>query len=399
MSRRLSEATDPYIEKKIDPALMTFQEYYALVNPKDKFHPDNAYEMDVEKMNSFGDPKDQQYPTLIRTIKVHNVPFEIRMNKEDRFLGKFIKHTPDGEILRDEHGNPIYYTRDELMRSDKRRWEYSFAVYQGDNRIAYTADEWGCMLVAVASEYRGWGFGPMILKMARTVEPGKTSGGFTPAGYYNITKVYREFVRDYLKSGMYSFLVKSGQLSVERAKAIIQSAQQAYQAKKVDKPKYNLNTNNPQDWLLYVGEAGDFILYDRKLKDLIDKGVIDSEEFSHWVDDMIIGSIYMSGHHPYNHIHQFGGKTEQIKIFMMRLGLSMVAEHQEVLIFSEEFRKYVTQQGVEIIDKNEARLVSGPIAYQGMATAERQWRRSFDRYDEFKNRLLELAYGKYQITR
>ncbi len=396
--RQLSEETQPFEDKKVDPALMTFDEYYALVNPNNKFHPSNAYDMDQKKINEIYKKADFNIP--VRAIRVNNLRFEIWLKKEDRFQdGHFVKHDPDGEILRDEKGMAIYFTPEELMRSDRQRWDYSFGVFHGDQMVAYTADEWGCMLVVVAKEFRGWGFGPIILKMAREIEPGKTSGGFTSAGRYNIMKVYRQFVDDYLRTGMYSFLVRSGQLKADRAKAIIQSAQAAYQKPKVaPAQQYNLNSNNPSDWLLYVGEAGDFILYDRKLKDLLDKGVIDSDEFRHWVDEMIIGAVYASGRN-YNHVHQFGAKSEQIKMFMMRLALTEVSRHGETLVFTEELRPYVTQRGVEIINQNEARLVSDPIAYEAMTQAERQFRKSFDRHDEFRYRLLELAYGKYQITR
>lgn len=392
--RRLFETTQDYVPKKVDPALMTFQEYYELVNPKDKYHPRNAYDMDLSKINEFMRKTDFDIP--IQTVRVNNIMFEIRMRKEDLYNLNYVKYTPEGQILRNENDEPIYYTREELTRLDKKRWEYSIGVFYGDQTVAYTADEWGCMLVVVAREFRGWGFGPIILKIARSIEPDKPSGGFTPQGAYNLQKVYREFVGDYLKSGMYSFLVRSGQLSAERAKAIIQSAQQAY----VRKPKeqFNLKTDDPRDWLLYVGEAGDFILYDRKLKDLVDRGVVDSEEFSHWVDQMIIGAVYASGRPPYQYIHQFGGKTEPVKMFMMRLALSEAAEHQEIVVFEEPLRPYVTQRGIQI-DQNEAKLVADPIAYKAMGMAEHQWRKSFDRFDEFRYRLLELAYGKYQITR
>lgn len=364
----LIERTDPILPDRnptgINPALLTFAEYFKLTTKnKTEFHPDSAYDMSVATMNSYG-PK-ASYPKLYRTIKIHNLKFEIRVMEQDG--------------------------------------EWGIGVFNGETKVAAVQDEWGCLLVAVAREYRGFGLGPMLVKLARTIQPDRPSGGFTRSGYENFVKVYQSMVRDALASGLYRKLITQDQMTMQRAKDIIASANLP---KRESKPVRDLRSDDPESWLLYVGEHGDFVLYDRKLKSLLDEG---GERNDYWIDQMIKGFAYVQLHDGHNEnwamLRQFGGDTPGIKKFL----INCAVEYSN----AANMPLWLEPDEIEFIDKRMIERLEGPslvrgfksykviptgekLDYTGVAREERRWRKSIDQYDEFFNQMLELAHSKYQ---
>ena len=385
-----SAASTPYVEKKVDPALLTYQEFSELVNPGGKGHPSSAYDWSMDQM----DGQRERYPTLLFRRNVHGIAFEFRLEKKDRHQYKYVKSDANGNQVR-INGELQYYTPEELVKIVPNRYEHSFSVFDGDQQVAVAQDEWGCVLVSVAREYRNFGLGPILTKMAWEAEPGKSTGGCTPGGAAVVKKVHREFVREYLRKGFYSHLVREGTLTKERAQAILASASLSAPASKNPYQDINLGSNDPKDFLLYVDE-GHFVLYDRKLKDLIDKG--DDDRNSFWYDRFIKGTSFAGGgYHPGNnlYLHQLGGDTQQIKKLMFNLAVSYCKMEGVPLHVYDEDLAMANQPGVDV-DGNLVSLKGTPVDYRGMAVQEQRFRNSFDRYQEFKSRLLELAESKYR---
>jgi hypothetical protein len=349
--------------KGINPAMMTFNEYFKLTTDKDEFHDDRAYDMSVAKMNTYGFKSG--YPKLYRTIKIHGLTFEIR-----------------------------------LMDTAQ---EWGIAVFTGETKVAAVQDEWGCLLVAVAREYRGFGLGPMLVKMARTIQPDRQSGGFTPAGYMNFVKVYQSMVRDAMTAGLYHTLINQGKMTVQRAKEIIASAKLTHQE---IKPPRDLKNDDPKSWLLYAGEYGDFVLYDKKLKNLLDDGGTQND---YWVDQMMKGFAYVQVDEgrdgSWAMLRQFGGDSTKIKSFLVNCAVEYSNTADAALWLEPEEIDFIDTRMVERLEGPN--LVRGfkaykviptgeEFAYQGMAATEQKWRKSFDRYDEFYHQMIEMAHGKYQ---
>ena len=46
----MSNALPVWNPKQVDPALLTFNEWYEIVNPTEKHHPSSAYDVDVESL-------------------------------------------------------------------------------------------------------------------------------------------------------------------------------------------------------------------------------------------------------------------------------------------------------------------------------------------------------------
>lgn len=393
--RQFFEATREYVEKTVDPALLTFSEYYRLANPSGKSHPENAYNISLEDGRSFDK---SEFPEKIKTVKIQGIEFEFRLKKEDKMNKNFVKTTPDGEIVRDENGKAVFMSDEEklkMLKTKGGRYEYSVGVFtKEDGWVGGSQNEWGAMLIRVVEEYRGFGLGTMIGKLARSYEPAKSSGGFTPAGFNMFKKVHAEFVRDYMQSGMYSHLVKTGQITPERAKEIISSIGE--RPKKREEKK--LDTSDPNDWLLYA-EDDNFIIYDKKIKDIID------EEFSYWKFKMIKGSIFARESDGYYRILYFGGETEEVKKHLMTLCAIRAKWYDALLVVEPEDVKYVDESKIELVEENTVKpgYRSSLFSYKGKAfdtdilgREEERFRKKFDKYDEFHYQILELAYGKYK---
>lgn len=382
--RAFIETVVPYVKKMFDPALLTFEEFYTAINPSNRTHPESAYNQSVATMNK----KRSEYLEPVKRQLINKIFFEFRLNKTDRYKDeKFVKTGPDGEPVR-INGQLQYYTEDELAKLNVRRYDYSFGVFHGEQQVAYAQDEWGCLLVTVAQEYRGFGIGPILTKMAWEAEPGKDSGGCTVLGRGMVANVHREFVGEYLRNGFYSHLVRQGTITTERVKQIVDSARLA---EKKPKPEKDLNMNNPENWLLYAKD-GTFVLYDKKLKDHA------KDEFlSYWQEQAIKGLAFVGGgmtNGTEYRLHKLGGDTPKIKEFMLILALSWAKEENDPVFIHKEDRDVVNQDKVEM--KNGwATLKIEPINYKPMARQETLFRKSFDKYDEFWTIMVELAEAKF----
>jgi GNAT superfamily N-acetyltransferase len=389
--RQYLEATEPFKDKLFDPALLTWEEFWEKVNPHNKWHPDSAYDWTLDKFKE----KKTNFPQLLFRRPINGINFEFRVHQEDNYKDNvFARRGPDGEYLRID-GQLQYYTRDELLKLNRyRRYDYKFAAFHGEQCVGVTQDEWGCLLVSVAPEYRQFGLGQMLTKMAWEAEPGKDTGGCTNRGAVLTRRVHAEFVHDYLQKGFYSHLVKAGKLTLDRVNAILKSAQ--LQQKPV--PKRDLGTDDPENWLMFH-EDGVFIVYDKKFKDFY------QEEGSHWKDRCIkaIGDVGGMLHENENYrLRTLGGESEKLKRFMLLCCLTWTAEEGKKPL-------YVYEEDLPLVDKTIGKvkkergskngwvsLVTQPVDYKPLEGAERAWRRKFDKYDEFKVILMETAYAKYQ---
>ena len=378
--------------KQIDPALLTLSEYYHIVNKDDKSHPSDAYRYTIEKINQYNNKK-SEYPKLIQRVKLAGIYIEIRLKS---ILKKYIKTIPNGNPLR-INNELQYYNEEEIEKLGLSKYEYSVAAFDDEQKIGFIEDEWGCVLVVIAEEYQGIGLGTILQKLARTMSPGKSSGGFTPDGINGFIRVHREFVRDALKNGTYSKLIRSGQMTINRVKEIVDSARVNTPRKTSDK---NYSSNNPADWLLYVGEYGDFILYDKKLLYVIE----DHKEY--FVERMIKGAINIREiRESISLITLFGGESDKIKSFMLKIALSYSKQENMCLYIDKEDMKYLDNSFSSVIGKMDKKtgyerqqviLKGEPVPFKMLGMVEKMFRKKFDNYDEFYSMLIEMAYGKYK---
>lgn len=378
----------------VNPAKMTFDEYYDLVNPDDKSHPERAYDVDLKQLNSYGN-NIADYPILLKNATIKGIPFQFRLNNEKR---KFAKRVGEFEHLRDENGEIVYYNDDEVKKKGWKTHDFIIGVFNDDGeRVASVQDEWGTILIMVAREYRGFGLGPILGKIARTLEPAKSSGGFTPSGYHNFVKVYREFVRDALLQGLYRKWIANGEMTKERARQIIDSAKLQHRPKKFEG---NLNTKDPKDWMLYAND-GAFVLYDRKLKDIYQGP--DSDWNENFIKGYILVRINDTRKGDAGIVVRFGADSPKLKSFLLNCGMAFCREEGVPFYIDTDDQQFVDPRSLEAVGRPD--LLTGLLRQKykaktefstsAMSRHEEAFRKRFDRYQEFLYFLLELAESKY----
>lgn len=384
----------------IDPALLTFKEYYDLINPRDKYHSSESYDFDLSNLNSSNDKNySKEYPKLINTITRKGLVFEVRAKLIDKYVdNKYTKY--------DEHDNPIrtdgelqYYTPEELKNRGMKRYDYEFAIIDkvADELVGYSTDEWGAVLIVVAKEYRGFGLGEILTKLTRKYLPLKDSGGFTPQGLNAFKKSYTNQVREYLTTGVYNSLLKSGKISLKRIKDIIASSDiKLHQVK--SKLKFeeepSMYKQDKSQWLVF-SENHEFIIYDKRLV-----GVY-KEELDYWNEKLFIGMMYVSPGYDHkstrNIIHTFGGIDDEVKKSLMSNQLAELKKHNETLMVSEDLMKYIDKSTVNIKDKNNDGfyevILKEPalMSFEPLIKKEKKFRKQFDRYKEFQYFIMETA--------
>jgi hypothetical protein len=387
----------------VDPALLTLKEYTRLANKSGKSHPDEAYNWTLDKMNQLHGNPTEEYPKLVNTITKNGITFEVRAKVIDRWNNgdRYAKYDAAGNIVKIDD-EIQYYSPEELPAVITKRYQYEFGIIEKDNGkvVAISQDEWGCVLISVAQEYQGFGLGEVISKLTRTYQPEKDSGGFTNAGLRTFVKIHRQFVRDYVTSGKYNELVKSGQITVQRVKEIIASAEL-----NSHKPKSKFHVNDKDfaidksQWLLY-NENNEFIIYDRRLKDYWQSDLDD-----YWLERFFIGMIYCSGGYASDgdmvFPHQFAGISDEVKRYLLMLQLTDCKKHNEKL--------RLTQIQIDLLDPSAVKTEPGHdrgqflvtltgkgIDYGDSVRREKQFRKSFDKFGEFDVYIAETAYGIFQ---
>ncbi len=368
----------------IIPWLMTENEYRSLID-NGKQHPNTAYKTSIGDLYYVTKEK---YDIPLRTIKLKGLFFELRMRKEKIRYTKRI----DDEIARDDKGMALYYDDSEIKSIGLKPYEYSIGVWvSGENdAIGSVGDEWGCILIRVAKEYENFGLGTILGKIAREIEPSKPSGGFTSGGSRNFIRVHREMVREALINGQYTNAVKSGLISKSKALEIIKDSNLSIRH---NNNNDNMNTNDPKDWMLFSPLYNTFILYDKKIKNYLDN------ENDYFIQKSLKAYIYFEDNDrdDFIRIKKIYGVSPKLKTFMVSLAYT-IAKHEKKKLVIEPDDYDIMDHGFILNDENnipgyKSRIViDGPIVnnWEKMAREEFLFRKSFDQYDEFKDRLWEL---------
>ena len=398
----------------IDLALLTFEEYDRLINSSRKYHSNSAYETSVNKLNDSW-MKDK----LARAKRLHT---RTMRGLSIAFFGEAIDKSDQKYLRYDEDHNPVfidnqlqYYSKKELEKMFAGKL-YTYDFYAVDEEsgkiVGVVQDEWGCLLVMVASEYRGLGIGPELVKLARTYEPAKDSGGFTPGGHVNVMKVHSNFVKDAAAKGFYSKLVLAGKMTAQRAKEIVTSAKvqidwqgNTHKIKSTVSPFSTDKTfaNKPEDWL--VGNIhGSFVVYNRKLL------TMSEEEREHQLSErLFLGAAYAGS--PYHQstpnkliMHTFGGKNDKIKKLLMACVLGDAEEHGDYVRIQNTDLEYVDMNKVTkddyFFNKSETTII--PHNYLPMYNQlkplfkiEAAVRKKYDKYDELTHWLTESLLSHF----
>lgn len=384
-------------EGKEDPALYTWEEYFKEMQEGalHKWHEDGTYDYDVDSgAYSWVRLNDGNWKK-IQTKKYDNITIEYYQNIEER---KYVSG-------RDENDKLIYRTREELKQKGKLIEDYTIVAYHKDEDIIVGAaqDEWGSILVSVLKEYRKIGIAEDLMDMYMHYFPHKGTGGVTNAGYVALKKYHTRRVRKYLQNGIYSDMVKKGEITLARVKDIINS---------IDKKRYVKSgtdfskTYGGSKQLMYYIDDNVVIIFDKSIKNSFEKN--EAERFK---KRLLKCFIYINQFKKVDYENIFTAYAENENFF--KLGMDMLmssgiklsdywinkrfdTKTQEYMgnIFSGDNYKITTDKhydndGVVRV----AELKSKKYSFNQLRKDSNNWFSSNDKYDEFRNQLMEFAEG------
>lgn len=330
------------MDKKIE--LMTYDEFYETINPRHMRHSSNSYNYNID---SYQNDEPKNYKKFVKRFYRGNLEFEIREREFDAWEHDYYKKDDNGYYLRDEKNNLINLTQEEKEKLVNPRYSYEYAVIDvKDNKVvARTQDEWGCLLITVASEYRGLGIGDVLFYEHNKKYPFRESGGVTENGAALCYRYYQNKISQYLMDGGYTRSYRKGEISIEKVKEILISAkidrknlikekekykntsiviESAMEAKKRRLKSYfekDFDMTDPSDYLLHI-DNNFAILYNKKTFENIQ-----NEEFEeYFLEKGCLGFVYVGG--VYNgdavpKLFSLHGENEKIKKFMIEVAFNL----------------------------------------------------------------------------
>lgn len=254
----------------------------------------------------------------------------------------------------------------------------------------------------VAAEYKGFGFGPYLVGLHRKYFPDANSGGFTLPCITNLLKVHTQFVKDYLASGKYSKLVRDKVLTIDKVKEI---------TKYVDnvQTKSTLAADTPimsgRVQIFHEDtKSAEWIVYDEAISELMVKAD------THQSVDYLVEKCLLACH--YNEpiyrnkklrsILRFGKyKNENVKLHMVKLACSYDIHKNGITEFiipkdklssvESLFENTIPSDSSTIISQFKSEYIISEDILDALSTREQSFRKTFDKYDEFKTKLWELG--------
>lgn len=412
-----------------NPAFLTFPEYLRIINPESKRHPGSAYSTTLGTLNSY-DSSDN-YPELLQQFESNGRVFEIRQKTERVWDRQYVKSSSDGEILRDEKGDLIYYTTEELQAQGKPEFEVEHIILDKKTQkiVGKTQNEWGCLLVMVAEEYQGMGLGPKLTYENRCRQPERPSGGMTHAGESTCFRAYQRMVSEHLTQGKYREALLNGDMSFNDIAKILYSADavgkyvekkrqslidQGYEsmAKKIKKYDWgrsgdnqvDLDMTRATDLRLYADDSF-AILYNARLLTLLDHHVTPNmERYDDFMEEGIVGYAYVGGTYDSKDIpklFRLYGNNDNTRSLMAEvmlntnLGLPVRIHDEDIQYLRDELQDKVSLENQDRTPFHTAILHEPSLSWLGDAIQlEKRGRKEKDNpYGENWVRIQELAYG------
>ncbi|MEL0638635.1 hypothetical protein V6259_17990 [Marinomonas sp. TI.3.20] len=221
------------------------------------YHDSSAYERSatIDSINEY--PKWKEAFNLTVQTKIHGDRHIIyKMHKEDCADGTYIKKDQNDEHLYIDGKLQYLSFEEKCVMLGANRFSYWFAAFDSITGlcVARTQDEWGCLLVLVADEYRNLGIGSSLVQMTLRRNPEAYSGGFTPQGFHNRHRAFSNIVREDFAAGGYRKAYLEGSLSISTIRLIRDSLKPA-KSKIRSIPQHLFEPNDPSK-IMYYSDGG-----------------------------------------------------------------------------------------------------------------------------------------------
>jgi hypothetical protein len=306
--------------------------------------------LDAESINDSGSRNRKKYKNLISRVKSKGEFFEIRSEKPlEKYKGSTI-------VILNEEGQ----------------------------EVGFASDEWGCTLITVAKEYRGFDLGRILGNVWYKYNPDHPSGGFTSRGEHNAKKIWRDRVREFSSRGWYSELVKRGEFTKERVLAILKNAKD-FPIKPIDNE--SIKENKEPDLRVWSAHSS-VILYDKEF--------LQDRDPKHILGWAMLGS----SEHVGDYLYAIDYEKKYARL-MTLLALQLAKdEGAKVLWVGDTYADLLELDKVEDkikkIDKEHIEIPHDIVDLKKMARVEKALRKPFDKYREIEMALQEEASVKWR---
>ena len=374
-------------------ALLTFDEYYKIINPQNKFHDgDSTYEIDLKTLRKFN-KLSNRFDNKVSQFSLHGIDFEIKESITDRVKDKYVKSKKDNKVT--------YYSEEELLKrfkgDDRYDRQHSILNVETQEIVAETSNEYGAILIQTAKEYQNLGLGQKLLNHHRDIYPFGDSGGHTESGYKAVKNYYAYKVLQAIENGDYDNAIKNGDITSKQKKIIVNSDHiKEFKKKQKKLPEYKLNMDNSDDHLFLI-ESNSIYIYDKKILEM------NNDKHDYFKEQGLIGYAYIGGNtgDDPEKIFRLYGKDKKIEMLMMELafniniGKELKVYKEEDFLISESLKSHLVN-GDEDVHKeynlytlNESTIPNLEL----LSTMEKLQRNKLDKYGEKKDIIQENFYG------
>lgn len=422
-----------------EPALMTLDEYIQHRNPEDKSHSSEAYKTTLKSLNEYrhsrhigtqrtwteSRPKTfdlRQHPgyfevrtdrdrrhlpiayikdgilfyedkeaTKIREDWAHlekEFRIPIKTKKQVKYLGEVRKHLDETarenikeypNLLRRFQNKGEYFeirSEEPLSENDRQ----SIVIMHDGYIVGIASDEWGATLLRIAEEYQRRGLGNLLGRIYTHNNPTSGSGGFTPAGYANATRMWEARVKEFLQRGWYSQLIQEGRISKDKVRDILKDVSGKTTPSKM--PQLQKSKEKPKVLVMIDGPL--FVIYDmRYFEDPEDKYIYAYGFFRSSMDKTFLYTI------------DYDRKFERLAYL---IAFQMAKDMGEKVYVGQGYTDFLELDKIPEIDivGDYAELRSNVVDLAKITGPEKQLRRVKDPYDQFKTMLIENAESKWK---
>jgi len=290
-----------------NPALMTLAEYMTFMNPSDKHHSENAYNYTVNSLNNISNFFSNQV-MLPSEWKNYSVYSDNNQNYFIRFQDKNVGWVEHGVLYIDKQyylrgfedafaqdleikyvKYPEHHFTEMLAAKAKREYpillqnllskgeQFQLRKNEHDDLailndlgliVSIAQNEYGCILVSTTKEYRGYGFGRLLGIRFRELHPDFNTGGVTPNGQKQVVRIWKKYISDAIKNGLYTRMLRAGNITKSRINDILSDYDGAKFTSNINKTT-NIAAKIPDDyknWLVF-NYNNSIIVYHRSVYD------------------------------------------------------------------------------------------------------------------------------------
>jgi hypothetical protein len=402
----------------IDPALLTYQEYFNELQKGvlSEYHDEGTYLYSLESGEIWNYDLNDGTWEKVKNQKINklNIEYYKRETKLGEKGRQYLKTDEFGEIVRDEKGMAISADesdyekmRQKFKQQGRLENEIMFVAYHKDEDLIVGAaqDEWGCILVSVLKEYQGNGIGDTLMDLYMHYYPHKSTGGVTTQGEEALKRFHTRQVKKYLQNGIYSDLVRKGEITSERAKEIINSI------KKDVKPKTGSELSKIYGGsgnLMYYLTDNTIIIFDLDIKNMLDYDHNYSERF---IKKLIKCYIYLSSFQSkeFDYLNLWSVYAENENF--LKIGLDILLSSGEKIsdyylnknfdertktiiknVFNSNNYNIKQEKGFLIGQTcNVISVKNKKFNFEELKKDSQMWFKLNDKWNEFENRLLEFT--------